>query len=570
MSRRLLHNINRLFTAALSVCVWTICILSSCGRHSGEYSAMQQLDDSCLQVAISGNNPKCDSIANILLDKAEKADADKYKGRALFYLGLFNFQPNDCPNRYAKLQKSLEFAEKCKDDTLQCRIYNMLGVYEMTYFKRYYKAQQFFSQSMKLGRDMKSKKLEMAAESNLSEVYRILQDTMGIRYDREIFDYARGAGNKKLMSVAAIHCAFYAAKHGTADDMAQYLKVLEGNPQYASRLETIKAEFYLRNGNLETAEQHAKKAISIDQDYENILIVYARILNKEHKYKESNDILQLAEKKYSEEQHDYNWIDIYKLYADNYHALGNDSKAFSNLSKYDVLKDSVSAKIHQEQININRVKYEVDKQNQEIERQRLVNRQQLIVTSAVILLLLIIFIAYYLYARRYKRFARDIVRQHQEAIANEVMLKQRLEQKPKADGAKDNTTKQTAISDAKLDDIFERIRVEMEDNEIFCDPTITRDTFSERVGCSHTYLTYAIKAKTGMSYSQFMNNYRIRKAVEILSDSKQNLPLKELSKKLGFIAVSTFYSAFQHQVGISPASYRKAVFEMKDEASVSV
>lgn len=545
---------------ALAMSLVLLLALSSCSNRTAARAdnAMSLLDDECMQYFVDNDFDKCDSAASILLHKAEKAKSERYRGKALLCLGRYNYRENDVPSRLPKLKEALAIAEREHDDTLLCRVYNQMGIYEIVHFRCYYRAQHYLTMSMKLGQQINDTPMAMTAESNLSEIYRLLQDTMSYSYDREIFDYAQLTGNKKLLRLSGFHLAYYMAKTKGIKELTPYIKILSQNPADSSLVEIIQAEFYMRQGDLKRAEQYAKKAIKGNDSFENILIVYAWILSKEGKYAESNEVLDRAEREYSTQKNDNNWIELYELRAANYHALGNDVLAYSNQQRYTQLKDSVSRLIHSEHININRVKYDVDKKNQEIERQRLVNRYQLIVASGVILVLLVELIATYLYVRRYKRFARNIVKQHKEAITNERLLRNRID------------SQQPAPSDSKLEEIFGKISKEMEDNEIYCDSTVTRDTFSEKVGCNHTYLTYAIKKKTGMSYSQFMNSYRIRKAVEIPSDSSFTIPLKELSRKLGFIAVSTFYSEFRKQVGISPAAYRKTAAEMSKDTKAEV
>lgn len=542
----------------------SISIFSCQSNGAKKEKELRKIDIECLHSLSTYDFHKSDSLANILLNKANKEKDNYFIGKALYYLGVYNYDKRETPLRLKRLKQSFRIAQHEHDDTLLCRIYNSLGGYEVAYFKRYYMAQQYFSRAMKLGQKIKQKPLEMAAECNASGIYRLLRDTMGIRYEREIFDYAQKEGIKVLSRESAFYCAYYYTSHATnINQLKPYLEFLAQNPKDTSLVNILEAEYYMNHGNLKRAVKLIERVpLKIEDDYENILIIYARILNMQGQYKKSNEILKRAEKKYATEQDDYNWIDIYQLYADNYHALGNDVLAFKFQKHYDTLKDSVSERIHSEQINANRIKYEVDKKDQEIERQQLLLRQQVIVATAIILLLVLIILACYLYARKYQHFARKIVLQRKEAINNEQILREKLDAKNEKNG-------NAVPTDRKLDDIFEKIRIEMEDKEIYRDTTMTRDTFSELVGCSHTYLTYAIKVKTGMSYTQFINSYRIKKAIEILSDSSNNISPKDLSPRLGFLAVSTFYSVFKKQVGISPMSYRKTALMINEESTKS-
>jgi AraC-like DNA-binding protein len=543
----------------LSFGLLTIVLLStSCVNRNNNSQEMQRLDNQCIQAVRYNNFNKADSIGTILLNDAKQNRNKFFEARAYYYLGVYNSNNNTAPKRLSYLKNSLALAQQTDDDTLVCRIYNMLGIYETAYFKRYYMAQYYYGESMRLGRQLHNKYLEMSAESNLSETYRLLQDTIGLRYDQDIFEYAQQTNNKMLKRVSAYHCAKQCiAKRSNWKELKPYIEALSEDKGASTLLNIILAEYYMNQEEWQKAYRYGLKAVNEGHMPEDGYFIYAKILTGIGKYKESNDLLQQLKENRSSITSDYTWSNYYALRADNYHKLGEEKLVYKYLKRYSQFRDSLLNLAHEDRINVNRVKYEVEKKNQEIAHQRQVIRQQLIISLGVIFLIVTF---YYLYDRRNKKFYRKIVERSKSTIEYEKLLQQRHAQKEN-NKEQDNQS----VSDHKLDEIFEKILVEMEENEIFCDPTITRDTFSERVGCSHTYLTQAIKVKTGMSYSQFMNSYRIQKAVKILSDVNQKVSLNDLSKQLGFIAYSSFYTIFQQQIGISPTAYRNSAIKLNKE-----
>ena len=64
-----------------------------------------------------------------------------------------------------------------------------------------------------------------------------------------------------------------------------------------------------------------------------------------------------------------------------------------------------------------------------------------------------------------------------------------------------------------------------------------------------------------MTVPQYINSYRIKEAIRILSDPSDNTPLKAIAIDLGFNSMSTFYKLFQTSVGMTPSLYRKKVQE---------
>lgn len=68
------------------------------------------------------------------------------------------------------------------------------------------------------------------------------------------------------------------------------------------------------------------------------------------------------------------------------------------------------------------------------------------------------------------------------------------------------------------------------------------------------YLTRLIKQKTGASFSEHLNNYRMAKARSLLTES--DLSVDSIAAELGYTDASGFYKKFCATVGMTPAAYR--------------
>ena len=106
----------------------------------------------------------------------------------------------------------------------------------------------------------------------------------------------------------------------------------------------------------------------------------------------------------------------------------------------------------------------------------------------------------------------------------------------------------------------------MEQERLYTDPQLNRERLAELLGTNRTYLSTIIKEKSGMSYLQFVNSYRIDEAIRILSDpDKIDYPLKQIWSDLGFNSPATFYKLFQQAVGITPSVYRKQFIDLNND-----
>lgn len=124
-----------------------------------------------------------------------------------------------------------------------------------------------------------------------------------------------------------------------------------------------------------------------------------------------------------------------------------------------------------------------------------------------------------------------------------------------------------SLGNEKIDTLYTKLCSLMDNERLYAEAQLTREKVAERLGTNRTYLTTVIKEKTGMSFLQFINTYRINDAIRILSDKeKMNYPLKQIWYDLGFSSASTFFKLFQQTVGITPSAYRKQVLEVNDDA----
>lgn len=105
----------------------------------------------------------------------------------------------------------------------------------------------------------------------------------------------------------------------------------------------------------------------------------------------------------------------------------------------------------------------------------------------------------------------------------------------------------------------------MLDVSVYTDNDITKDKVARLIGTNRTYLSRIINDHYGMTFTQFINSLRIKEAIRILSDTDDDTPLKAISHQLGFNSMSTFYSRFAAETGMTPATYRTEARQLLDK-----
>jgi AraC-like DNA-binding protein len=84
---------------------------------------------------------------------------------------------------------------------------------------------------------------------------------------------------------------------------------------------------------------------------------------------------------------------------------------------------------------------------------------------------------------------------------------------------------------------------------------ISLDMVADKLNISRGYLSTYFKEKTGVNFSDYLNQLRIQKTKEMLGDL--NLKINDISSRLGYQNVNSFIRMFKRYSGMTPGEYRK-------------
>jgi len=76
---------------------------------------------------------------------------------------------------------------------------------------------------------------------------------------------------------------------------------------------------------------------------------------------------------------------------------------------------------------------------------------------------------------------------------------------------------------------------------------------------SEYYFTRFFREATGMTFGQYLNNFRVQKAAEYLRDTSDSIT--DIVFKSGFGSVKSFNRVFRQIKGCSPSAYKRAISE---------
>jgi len=81
------------------------------------------------------------------------------------------------------------------------------------------------------------------------------------------------------------------------------------------------------------------------------------------------------------------------------------------------------------------------------------------------------------------------------------------------------------------------------------------DLLAKKLGITNNYISSYFREKVGTNFSYYLNNFRIKKAMELFKTS--TLKVKDISEKVGYTNVNTFIRIFKKYMGKTPEEYRK-------------
>lgn len=112
--------------------------------------------------------------------------------------------------------------------------------------------------------------------------------------------------------------------------------------------------------------------------------------------------------------------------------------------------------------------------------------------------------------------------------------------------------------DLEYDSLFIRIKELFDSMKLYKDHELKITDIALHLGTNRTYISRVIHNHTNLNFCDFVNEYRVKHAEELLSSTKEPiLSLEEIGSYSGFSSNSSFYRAFVKKNGIPPGRYRK-------------
>lgn len=127
-----------------------------------------------------------------------------------------------------------------------------------------------------------------------------------------------------------------------------------------------------------------------------------------------------------------------------------------------------------------------------------------------------------------------------------------------------NTNDSSLVNDYKQNQssrkkrYMERLNSLMTNDLLYLNPDLTRSIVADRIGISDGYLSELISKNFNCNFNDYINEFRVNRAVYLFSNKKFDLfSIEAIGSESGFKSKSVFYKAFKKSTGKTPGEYRK-------------
>lgn len=553
-----IHQLHRrtqshsLFMGVVIVVFAVATIVSSC-KNDGELSPSEQKEllyynDAINNAQDSGLYEKMAGLIKEFYEVSQKGHSDIFRAYAgaMYGQGMMAFGN---PDEGKKLfDEMLEIASKYDDDTIMAEIYNGLGMYEQMKDGNHYAASEYFLKSLEYARHGDKRNLILVLY-NLCTSFTAVNDTTGLKYMEEAYEIAKETGSRSDMMTAAQGMAQQMHIRNQKEETLKWRQIYMENLPQAQRTTMgnyLKAQnsFLLENYaeanryiDIAVAAADTTKNIELS-DKANIYSLKAAILYDLGKYQESIKWLDKESELFSEHDSKAPRRTL-RYYAMNYEKLGDYDKALEYRKKQiEVIEKNANT----DRINILKAKevaLDVAQKDDEIAQQKDHARMlKWILWGALGFIALLVALCIYIY-NLYKNQRKLMTVVVERALPETVTIEQKK-------------------VDNKHMELFHRMKEEIDDNKMFLDPNLSRESLAEHLGTNRTYISEAISQMTGMSFPQYISRLRVSEAERRLHDATIDVSnLADFGRTLGFASLSAFQNAFKRQTGMTLSAYRE-------------
>lgn len=114
--------------------------------------------------------------------------------------------------------------------------------------------------------------------------------------------------------------------------------------------------------------------------------------------------------------------------------------------------------------------------------------------------------------------------------------------------------------------ILNQLQKVMERDKLYLNPGLDMQNLARAVGTNRSTLSHVINNYLHQNFATYLNRYRIREAIQLLSDSQYfDYKIEVIGEMCGYNNRQVFHAAFKKEMGITPTHFRKISKNQKKE-----
>ena len=574
-------------------CLLSVCYLWFCGfggKQEGKVSdsALYVLKDKAYGHISKGEYQETERVCQEILQNTVWGGQEWFYTYALIYQGQARIMLGKTQEGLQDLLGAKRLAEIQHNDSALCSVYNGLGLYEQNVTCDYYRSLNYYREGCDIAERCGHRLLYCLLVANIAEVLTLRNEEAGLEYAEKCYLLGRQNNDPYLIYCGAISMARNLCLNRKMEEAWRYTREadrLSKRYDFKNRSDIYNTygEIALEAGDYMKAGLYYEQAIREHGFSQAAYVVstyvgYGRALIAQKKYKSALEKLQIGKEISEKNITSLFRREVYLLLSACYDRLGEPKEALEYYKKYTAESFRLYNEDKERTEKELMVRYETEKRNKELaQKNMLLQKEQnrVMALVGITFVVLIVVLLFYINYRRKNRLYKQIVRESVDWLAKERQFSKRIAEQEKQlqeligkAGAVDGRRYSgSLLNKDSQQELFGRLERLMQNDQVYKNSLFTREKMAELLGTNRTYLSQTINEQTGLTFTHYMNKYRIEEARRILADPQDDTPIKAIAADLGFSSVTTFYTLFKAVVQMSPDQYRKHARSLRENKS---
>ena len=574
-------------------CLLSVCYLWFCGfggKQEGKVSdsALYVLKDKAYGHISKGEYQETERVCQEILQNTVWGGQEWFYTYALIYQGQARIMLGKTQEGLQDLLGAKRLAEIQHNDSALCSVYNGLGLYEQNVTCDYYRSLNYYREGCDIAERCGHRLLYCLLVANIAEVLTLRNEEAGLEYAEKCYLLGRQNNDPYLIYCGAISMARNLCLNRKMEEAWRYTREadrLSKRYDFKNRSDIYNTygEIALEAGDYMKAGLYYEQAIREHGFSQAAYVVstyvgYGRALIAQKKYKSALEKLQIGKEISEKNITSLFRREVYLLLSACYDRLGEPKEALEYYKKYTAESFRLYNEDKERTEKELMVRYETEKRNKELaQKNMLLQKEQnrVMALVGITFVVLIVVLLFYINYRRKNRLYKQIVRESVDWLAEERQFSKRIAEQEKqlqeligkAGAVDGGRYSGSSLNKDSQQELFGRLERLMQNDQVYKNSLFTREKMAELLGTNRTYLSQTINEQTGLTFTHYMNKYRIEEARRILADPQDDTPIKAIAADLGFSSVTTFYTLFKAAVQMSPDQYRKHARSLRENKS---